>query len=50
MNEHYDSWDQWIEESRCMICGSNMKYSDGVVCSATCADVLDLRQGNDCYA
>ena len=49
MDEWYDSEDQWVDEGRCVVCKVNVGYSSDLVCSATCADLLGLRE-NDCYA
>lgn len=41
MDEFWDSGDQWYDESRCIVCKTR---SSDLVCSATCEDVLSIRQ------
>lgn len=41
MDEYWDSEDQWSEEGRCIVCHTR---AEGLVCSATCQDVLDLKE------
>jgi hypothetical protein len=43
MDDYWDSEDQWLEESRCLVCKANIGLSDLFVCSATCEDLLALR-------
>lgn len=38
MNEYWDSREQWVDESRCIVCKTP---SAEFVCSATCEDVQD---------
>lgn len=40
MDEYWDSEDQWVDESRCIVCKS---YSAELVCSVTCSDLVALR-------
>jgi hypothetical protein len=43
MDEYWDSQDQWVDESRCIVCKGS---SAELVCSATCSDVLALGVSN----
>ncbi len=40
MDEYWDSRDQWVGESRCIVCDD---LSAELVCSATCSDVLSFK-------
>lgn len=46
MHEYYDREDQWPNESHCGICGVAMSPTMGLYCSATCADLHDIRQNS----
>lgn len=45
MDEYWDGDDQWVDESRCIVCKVRLIYSTDLVCSATCQDVLHIREG-----
>lgn len=45
MDDYWDSEDQWLDESRCIVCDTR---SFELICSATCSDVLNIREAVNC--
>jgi len=41
---YYRNWNKPDRDSKCLVCEVEMIGSDGLTCSSTCQDILDLEK------